>query len=252
MYQLLVECRDGTDRPPARLIHSRDRQLPTYPCHNRGRAGKVSRVNGRCQGWEQTDEPTRRLLQLDNVDDLGTLRALFSIYDLGTPGAHVDLAPMFARLDFDGEGMLDADLRGLEQDGLLEFESDFEGASATLTPAGVGYVERIRELGGDLAGRRSAARDAFLYWLAQQSIGGHGLVNVSEIFGTKYTHYYGPDLTEAEIADAVRWLEYRGYIEGREAGVVGEFATAKITATGKSIVEAACSVNHHHADVEDW
>ena len=209
-------------------------------------------MNGPGQGWKQTDEPTRRLLQLDNVPDLDTLLLLIDIYELGTPGAHVDLTPLFAGLDFDDEGMLDANLRGFEQDGLLEleFESDFQGVSGTLTPAGVGYVERIRELGGDLAGRRRAARDAVLYWLSEQRITGQDLVDVSEIFGTKYTLYYGPDFTEAEIADAVRWLEYKGYIEGHPE-VAGEFATTKITAAGKSIVEASCSVNDHHPEVED-
>lgn len=58
-------------------------------------------MNGRGQGWKQTDEPTRRLLQLDSVFDLDTLLLLINIYDLGTPGAHVDLTSLFAGLDFD-------------------------------------------------------------------------------------------------------------------------------------------------------
>jgi hypothetical protein len=65
-------------------------------------------------------------------------------------------------------GTLDA----LEQYGLIDLRKTLAwgGYSCTVTPAGIDLIEGLRNLRGDLLGRRKAARDALLKWLQMSTL----------------------------------------------------------------------------------
>lgn len=117
-----------------------------------------------------------------------------------------------------------------------------EGWSGVLTPAGIDFVNDVRQRRGDTVGRWRAARDAVLRWLYDRKVAGEPspVMTRDGLGGT--ARYYGHAFTDQELDDAAAWLEENGYLRG-SGSWGGGVPRPSITASGEQVVESGRSVH---------
>jgi hypothetical protein len=182
-------------------------------------------------GWNQPESDVRQLIQMD------------WIYDAGPVGSRVNLAQLFVDSPFEETTIL-SDLRGFDKLGWIELSEthDVENTDCALTSGGAAFVERVRQRRGDLSGRRKAARDAFLAWLYNQTLGGRATPVIDEFTLSSYSLYLAQHFTVDEVLAASKWLKEKGLLRGTamQGGGVGR---PTITAEGEAVAESGRSVN---------
>lgn len=174
------------------------------------------------------------------------LRLLDWIADNGgkSPGAMVDLAPLFEGLDQKGAQALAGNLGALEAEGLLRVQKTlaWAGWSADVLPPGLDLIEDVAARRGNRLRRRQAARDALLRWLYDRSLDGDEYPDIDDFASSARNTYYGVPFTEPEISSASQWLRDEGYLQGVTIAS-GEIYNPMITTKGQKAVESERSVN---------
>ncbi|SDN47560.1 hypothetical protein SAMN05660642_04911 [Geodermatophilus siccatus] len=174
------------------------------------------------------------------------LRLLDWIADNGgkTPGAIVDLGPLFDRKDQEGAMAVAGNLEALEAQGLLRLQKTlgWAGWSGDVLPPGLDLIEDVAARRGDRLRRRQAARDAFLHWLFDCTLDGNEYPDSDDFSSSKYGAYYGEPFTEQDISAASQWLRDEGYLHGTTLAS-GDVVNAMITTRGQKVVESERSVN---------
>jgi hypothetical protein len=182
-------------------------------------------------GWNQPESDVRQLVHLD------------WIYDAGQLGSRVSLHPLFVGSPFEEE-TIRTDLRGFDKRGWIELAEtyDVESIDCALTTDGARFVEGVRKRRADLAGRRKAARDAFLTWLYNETLAERPVPVIDDFLLTNYSIYLAQRFTADEVMAASKWLHEKGFIRGT-AAQGGFIPRPSITAEGESIAESGHSVN---------
>jgi hypothetical protein len=174
------------------------------------------------------------------------LRLLDWIADNGgkSPGAIVDLAPLFEGQDQEGAQAVAGNLEALEADGLLRVQKTlgWAGWSADVLPPGLDLIEDVTARRGNRLRRRQVARDAFLRWLYDRTLDGDEYPDIDDFSSSAHNTYYGEPFTEQEISSASQWLRDEGYLQGVVIAS-GEVYNPMITTKGQKAVESERSVN---------
>jgi hypothetical protein len=187
------------------------------------------------QGWGLPQSVQERLRLLDWIADNGG----------ATPGVFVSVGELFEGLEKEAAGRVAGTLDALEQYGLIKLQKTlaWSGYSCTVTPAGIDRIEGLRNLRGDLLGRRKAARDAVLKWLHMSTLRGIPSPYLKDFADSQYGTYFGHSFTEDEISAASEWLKAEGYITGPEVAELAGVLIPSITTRGEKVVESGWSVN---------
>lgn len=161
-----------------------------------------------------------------------------------TPGATVELGPLFEGEDQEGAMAISGNLDALEAQGVLHLYKTFDWTSysADVLPRGLDLIEDLAARRGDRVRRRQAARDAFLRWLYDCTLDGDDYPDDDDFALSAYGTYYGGPFTEQDISGASQWLRDEGYLTGVTIAS-GEVVNPMITAKGQKIVESERSVN---------
>ncbi|RZU30885.1 hypothetical protein [Blastococcus saxobsidens] len=174
------------------------------------------------------------------------LRLLDWIADNGgkSPGAIVDLAPLFEGHDQEGAQAVAGNLEALEADGLLRVQKTlgWAGWSADVLPPGLDLIEDVAARRGNRLRRRQISRDAFLRWLYDRTLDGDEYPDIDDFSSSAHNTYYGEPFTEQEISSASQWLRDEGYLQGVTIAS-GEVYNPMITTKGQKAVESERSVN---------
>jgi hypothetical protein len=187
------------------------------------------------QGWGLSPSVQERLRLLDWIADNGG----------AMPGVFVSLGELFEGLEQEAARAAAGTLDALEQYGLIHLQKTlaWSGYSCTVTPAGIDLIEGMRNLRGDLLGRRKAARDAVLKWLHDSTLRGIPSPYLKDFAESQYGTYFGHSFTDDEISAASEWLKAEGYITGPEVNELVGVLIPSITTRGEKVVESGRSVN---------
>ncbi|WP_432937468.1 hypothetical protein ACQPXM_25130 [Kribbella sp. CA-253562] len=109
----------------------------------------------------------------------------------------------------------------------------YEGWECALTPNGLGYIERIHLLRGDVVARKYGLRGARLRLLYGLHHGRPGLAGES---------FYGDPFSEREVTDADTWLHGKGLILG-QPNANGNIFGPRISDRGADFLESGRSAS---------
>jgi hypothetical protein len=144
--------------------------------------------------------------------------------------------------DFVAEAGLEYDagyalVRDLRVRGLVEDQSAMGDPCASLTPAGLRFVQQFRKQRQDPIRRAVAARNGLLRYLYEQDLRGVHMPITGGILETEHGSFMGDEFTPTEIDRAAEYLYAKGLIKGIRAAQARGPIRARITSNGQDCME---------------